>query len=412
VKSKPKGARYRNLFARGDVIYYERVVGGKRIRRSCETADWAFAAQVRDAFEQRKGIGRLPVLPAEAPRLDEFSLRYLAEDTSHLAPTTQQDRKLVLRPDGPVIRSLGARRLDALTPAVLREWWNAEVTGAGRSTKIGRNYLDALSKVLGYAVELGIIEASPVGAFREALRQRGRTKSGRAASEPGQHVRPIEQPEQLHRLVAEARGEGAEAEVLVLLLLDAGLRLGEALGLTWGGVAWGESEDDTARSLLIERNRARGGAPSLPKSGRARRVALSRRLRRALVQLYQSRFAPGPERHVVERIEPSNFRNREWRRICARAGIGHRAPKDLRDTFASQLLTSGVSLGYVSRQLGHADVSVTARHYARWCGGDSYREPMPLEPREVPADLLARLPESPQSPPTSAAAEIAKPSEP
>jgi integrase len=46
--------------------------------------------------------------------------------------------------------------------------------------------------------------------------------------------------------------------------------------------------------------------------------------------------------------------------------------KDLRDTFASQLLTSGVSLGYVSKQLGHADVAVTARHYARRAGGDSY----------------------------------------
>jgi hypothetical protein len=68
--------------------------------------------------------------------------------------------------------------------------------------------------------------------------------------------------------------------------------------------------------------------------------------------------------------------------------------KDLRDTFASQLLTSGVSLGYVSRQLGHADVAVTAKHYARWAGGDLYREPMVLEHGEVPADLLARLPES------------------
>ena len=65
--------------------------------------------------------------------------------------------------------------------------------------------------------------------------------------------------------------------------------------------------------------------------------------------------------------------------------------KDLRDTFASQLLTSGVSLGYVSKQLGHANVAVTARHYARWTEGDSYREPMPLERGEVPADLFARL---------------------
>ena len=43
---------------------------------------------------------------------------------------------------------------------------------------------------------------------------------------------------------------------------------------------------------------------------------------------------------------------------------GRRAMKDLRDTFASQLLTAGVQLGYVSAQLGHADVGVTT--YARW----------------------------------------------
>jgi integrase len=120
-------------------------------------------------------------------------------------------------------------------------------------------------------------------------------------------------------------------------------------------------------------------------------VALSRRLRRALALLYRSRFEPGPDVSIFGGIDPGNFRSREWWRILERAGIGHRALKDLRDTFASQLLTAGVQLGYVSQQLGHADVAITARHYARWAGGDTYREPMELERGEVPADLLARL---------------------
>ncbi len=38
------------------------------------------------------------------------------------------------------------------------------------------------------------------------------------------------------------------------------------------------------------------------------------------------------------------------------AAIGHIRRKDLRDTFASQLLTCGVQLGYVSKKLGHADM--------------------------------------------------------
>jgi hypothetical protein len=56
-----------------------------------------------------------------------------------------------------------------------------------------------------------------------------------------------------------------------------------------------------------------------------------------------------------------------------------------------------VQLGYISTQLGHADAQTTAKHYARWAGGDLYRTPLWLEPGEVPADLLARLEDWSQS---------------
>jgi len=135
VKVKPKGTKYRNLFARGGVIYFERRLhGGGRVKKSLDTADWQVAAERRDAFEALKGIGKPRRFLGEMPCLGEFAVRYLAEDTSHLAPTTRQDRKLILRPDGTVLRLLGATRLDALTPALLREWWNAEVTARGRSS--------------------------------------------------------------------------------------------------------------------------------------------------------------------------------------------------------------------------------------------------------------------------------------
>ena len=73
----------------------------------------------------------------------------------------------------------------------------------------------------------------------------------------------------------------------------------------------------------------------------------------------------------------------------------------LRDTFASQLLTVGVQLGYVSAQLGHADLGTTATHYAKWCGDGEYRDPMVRREGEVPADFLARLESPPRvRPPT------------
>ena len=75
--------------------------------------------------------------------------------------------------------------------------------------------------------------------------------------------------------------------------------------------------------------------------------------------------------------------------------------KDLRDSFAFQLFTCGVSLGWVSHALGRSGVDVTAKHYARWLDGAEYRQPFQLEPGEVPPDFLARLTDGPERPKTA-----------
>jgi integrase len=139
---------------------------------------------------------------------------------------------------------------------------------------------------------------------------------------------------------------------------------------------------------------------------------MSRRLRNALLAFHLEQGRP--ESGTIAEVEHANYRNRHFRRLRKAMGIEstertavpgispHKlTPKDLRDTLASQLLTVGIQLGYVSQQLGHADVSVTAKHYARWAGGNTYRSPLTVGEGEVPADLLSRLqihpPQSPHS---------------
>jgi len=230
VRSKPKGSKYRNLYARGGVIYYERLVGNRRIRRSAKTSDWEIAASFRDLYEQRKGVGKLS-FHAAMPRFADFVVRYLAEDTAHLAETTRRDReRSYLGPEGRLLRVLGALPLDEITGPRIREWWNQEIQATGLSTKTGRSYLDALSGVLAYAQDLGILDANPVREFRDSLRRRGRSKRGRAESEAGRQIR-IEHPAEIEALISAALEEGLLAGTLVVTLLDAGLRLGEALGL-------------------------------------------------------------------------------------------------------------------------------------------------------------------------------------
>ena len=96
------------------------------------------------------------------------------------------------------------------TPAILRDWWNTEIQGRGLTIKSGRVYLDVLSSVFGYAQDLGILESNPTDAFRASLRRRTRTQRGRKESEAGRHARPIEEPEEVNRLVEAARADRGE----------------------------------------------------------------------------------------------------------------------------------------------------------------------------------------------------------
>ena len=120
-------------------------------------------------------------------------------------------------------------------------------------------------------------------------------------------------------------------------------------------------------------------------------MALSRRGRAGLLEHYVESGQPAGEVDVLLGFGRSNFLHRVWPRILRRAKVGQATPKDLRDSYACYLLTAGTQLGYVSRQLGHSDVATTARHYARWAGGDAYRSPLEIRQGEVPADFLARL---------------------
>jgi len=208
MKAKPKGPKYRNLHARGETIYYEREAHGKRVKKSLETNDWTAAAARRDLYEESKGITLTGTLPDEVPLFVDFTKRYLEEDTSHLATTTRRHRNSYLRADGPLLSSFGTYHLDEITLPMLREWWNRTIIVPKLAARTGRAYLDVLQGVLAYAIDLELLEESPVPRFRETIRRRSRTKAGRTERDPTRNIRPIERPEEIERLVAAATANG------------------------------------------------------------------------------------------------------------------------------------------------------------------------------------------------------------
>ncbi len=171
------------------------------------------------------------------------------------------------------------------------------------------------------------------------------------------------------------------------------------------GLRFGEDENDWRREIEVARSYSRGEVLKSTKSNKVRHVPMSRRLRRALLQLHSQRVVENPasaqpEAYVVGRIHPTNWRKREWRWILEHAGLpaNSHTPKCLRDTFASQSLQRGVPLEWIKDALGHSSLAVTETHYAQFIRGQrrhAYRE---LDEGAVFPDHLAAMVESPHAP--------------
>ncbi|MHC5059300.1 MAG: site-specific integrase [Planctomycetota bacterium] len=247
-----------------------------------------------------------------------------------------------------------------------------------RSHRTAMAYLDAISKVFQWA-EL----ENPVTLARTRItRKTPQTANARALNDA--NCNPVE-PKAMAKLWPRLSGD---LETVALLCHDAGLRIGEAMGLRWEDVTFGQDETDTRRAIVVKRSRV-NGRTGKTKSGRERTVLLSRRLR---AHLLAKRMASGRKArgYIVEHSWPKTYHD-QMGRACLAAKVPTIRFKDLRDTFASVLITNGIVLHWVSRQLGHASLTVTEKHYARYMALDGYRNPWMVPEGEVPSDLFAAL---------------------
>ena len=67
------------------------------------------------------------------------------------------------------------------------------------------------------------------------------------------------------------------------------------------------------------------------------------------------------------------------------------SPHDLRDTFASWLVSLGVPVAEVAYYLGHRETATTECSYARWVQAARHVRPPELGPTDVTPDLLAAV---------------------
>lgn len=162
---------------------------------------------------------------------------------------------------------------------------------------------------------------------------------------------------ELARLVAAAAVVSDRHLAVVLLGVDAGLRIGEIAGLRVEDIERGVV---VVRRTIVRINRAR--AEHAPKSGRVRRIPATPRLLEVLQRLADA----SPDGWLVRaqdgRPAGAHHVREAFKTVVRRAGMSPTNAHRLRHSFATHALESGATLEEVRRLLGHHSIQQTSRY--------------------------------------------------
>ncbi|MGH9408280.1 MAG: site-specific integrase, partial [Vicinamibacterales bacterium] len=169
-----------------------------------------------------------------------------------------------------------------------------------------------------------------------------------------------------HEITALLNAATTNADYAIVMVgIYGGLRRGELFALQWGDI-------DAARAkgpgrLRIQRSVYQGEITT-PKTEHSVRVVDVPRLVLKALERHKADCPPSDGDYVFRTaegtpIDPDNWYKREFPAVRKRAKLRSIGLHALRHTYASLLINAGENLKYVSRQLGHASIQITADLY-------------------------------------------------
>ncbi len=156
-----------------------------------------------------------------------------------------------------------------------------------------------------------------------------------------------------------------------VLILETGLRAGEALALEWNDI------DEEKRTLRVNKNMVRVDGKNIvqrttkTESGK-RTIPLNSKAMEAIRKLKMQQVVGCPYIFATQTGEHVGYRHllTTMANACEAADVEHRGLHALRHSFASNLYSRGVEVKVISNLLGHASVEITYNRYIHFFEGD------------------------------------------
>jgi len=212
-----------------------------------------------------------------------------------------------------------------ITPLLIEEYKAKRIKESSPAT-VNRE-LACLKHMFTIAIQWGKAEKNPV-------------KKVKLFRENNQRVRYLEK-EEIERLINNSRGY---LKRIVIIALNTGMRKGEILGLKWRDI-------DFKRGIIYLLD---------TKNGERREIPINSAVKWALIRQPKHKDSP----FIFCNKHGKSFRNVRKSFVAGlkKSGIINFRFHDLRHTFASQLVMSGVDLNTVRELMGHKSMRMTLRY--------------------------------------------------
>jgi len=333
----------------------ERQRGTTKLRATAENLKVIKRQVIPDIYE---GLGKEPIGIEEEAKtwtLQDFAEEFFELQKTQIRPHTLE--RNIMHYNNHIAPYFGKKELGSITPLEIERWQNQLLQKYKHLTV--QKFRSILFSIYDKALNNDLVLKNPLEKVT-APKLQNNIKI--------EEINPFTEKE-LNQIIEHANGY---MKNFIKLMAATGMRPGEIIALKWSDI------DFEKRTIKVERTRLRAKKGEDIVDGLTKTMS-SNRFVDMLNATYDALMAQSELTNESEYIflNQSNmpFYNHDiigvnFRKILKQSGVKARPLYNLRHTFASQMISKGADITWVSKMLGHKDVSITLKIYTKFIKED------------------------------------------